>query len=178
MPAVAYTPKYKIEDYLGWQGDWELWDGVAVSMSPSPNLRHQRISRQLVVQISDQLDSPNCGESCEVFYECDWHIGESTVVRPDVVISCGEGEGEFLEKTPEFIAEILSPSTRHKDLTAKRQLYSASGVPFYLILDPEEKSATLLQLDDKGTYRDLPSEEPFELHPGCELKLSVAPLFA
>lgn len=31
---------------------------------------------------------------------------------------------------------------------------------------------------DKGTYRDLPSEEPFELHPGCGLKLSVAPLFA
>lgn len=60
---------------------------------------------------------------------------------------------------------------------AKRELYAANGVPFYLILDTEDKSALLLSLDSDGTYREIPPEAPFELHPGGLIQLSVAPLF-
>lgn len=178
MPAVAYKPKYKIEDYLGWEGEWELWDGIAVSMSPSPDFFHQSVGSNLLSQIFSQLSIESCPAECAAIYECDWHVNDLTVVRPDVMIVCEKPEGRWVEKRPEFVAEILSPSTRHKDLTAKRELYAVNRVPFYLVVDPEEKSATLLKLDEEGTYRDLPPEEAFELHPGCSLKLSVAPLFA
>jgi len=178
MPGVAYKPKYTIEDYLDWEGDWELWDGVAVSMSPSPSIKHQRISRRLVLQFDPQLKADECDDLCELFFECDWHVDQYTVVRPDGIIVCGDNDTDFIEDTPILIAEILSPSTRKKGLTAKRELYALHGVPFYLILDPEAKSATLLQLDSEGAYRDVAPEEPFELHPGCNLQLEVAPLFA
>jgi len=31
-----YVPRYTVEDYQYWKGDWELWDGLAVSMLPCP----------------------------------------------------------------------------------------------------------------------------------------------
>ena len=79
-----------------------------------------------------------------------------------------------------------SPRVRRRDSFAvhpkegpRRQTrtYASNGVPFYLILDPEDCSALLLSLDPDGTYRELPPEDPFEIHPGCVLQLDVAPLF-
>ncbi|MBP6600216.1 MAG: Uma2 family endonuclease [Verrucomicrobiales bacterium] len=177
MSAVSYKPHYRIEDYLLWGGDWELWDGIPVSMSPSPNFFHQSVGSRLLAQLIRQLASEGCPDDCEALYEIDWHADRNTVVRPDLVIICEKPEGQWITRRPEFVAEILSPSTRQKDLTAKRELYAANGVPFYLILDPDDKSALLLTLKSDGSYGELAPEEPFELHPGCRLQLEVAPLF-
>jgi Uma2 family endonuclease len=84
----------------------------------------------------------------------------------------------WLKKRPEFVSEILSPSTRQKDLVAKRELYASEGVPFYLILDPEDNSALLLELGEDAAYREIAPESSFELHPGCQIQLSIGPLFA
>lgn len=178
MPAVPYIPRYKIEDYLLWEGDWELWDGVPVAMSPSPNLRHQRLSRKIALMVDPQLEEELCQGNCELFYETDWHVDAATVVRPDLLVACGEDDSEYVEATPTLTVEILSPSTRSKDLIQKRELYASNGVAYYLILDPDEKSALLLQLDEEGTYREIPPAEPFELHPGCRIQLDPPALFA
>ena len=93
------------------------------------------------------------------------------------MVICEKPTGQWIEKRPELAVEILSPSTRQKDLVAKRELYAANGVPYYLILDPEDKSALLLSLGGDGAYREIPPEEPFELHPGYRLEFRIAPLF-
>jgi hypothetical protein len=36
-----FIPRYTVADYRQWQGDWELLDGVAVSVTPSPFGIHQ-----------------------------------------------------------------------------------------------------------------------------------------
>ena len=176
MPAVSYRPRYQVEDYLGWEGDWELWDGVPVSMSPSPDFFHQSIGGNLYSQLRNQLAREECPADCSALYEIDWHIDRNTVVRPDLVLVCERPEGRWIEKRPEFVAEILSPSTRQKDLVAKRELYAANGVPFYLIVDPDERGATLLRLEG-GSYAEESADSPFELHPGCELRLDLPALF-
>ena len=177
MAAVSYKPNYCIEDYLLWEGDWELWDGIPVAMSPAPNFFHQSVGMRLGAGLVNQLSSSSCPDECIAVYESDWHVDANTVVRPDLMVVCEKPTGQWVERRPEFAAEILSPSTRKKDLVAKRELYAANGVPFYLILDPEDRSALLLSLDPDGTYRELPPEDPFEIHPGCVLQLEVAPLF-
>ncbi len=178
MAIVSYRPHYSVEDYLGWEGDWELWDGIPVAMSPAPNFFHQSVAGALYFQLSTQLrENASCPGRCQAIYECDWHVDSSTVVRPDIFITCEPPEGSWLTKRPEFIAEILSPSTREKDLVAKRELYAVNGVPHYLVLDPENRSALLLALDEDGTYRELAPDSPFEIHPGCQLRIEVAPLF-
>jgi Uma2 family endonuclease len=177
MAAVSFKPNYCIEDYLLWEGDWELWDGIPVAMSPAPNFFHQAVAGNLFFQLKKALHSEPCSDACVAVYESDWHVDGNTVVRPDLMVACETPTGQWLERRPEFAAEILSPSTRKKDLIAKRELYAANGVPFYLILDPEDRSALLLSLDPDGSYRELPPEDPFEIHPGCVLQLDVAPLF-
>jgi Uma2 family endonuclease len=177
MSAVSYKPNYRIEDYLLWEGDWELWDGIPVAMSPAPNFFHQAIAGNLFYQLKKALHNEPCPDECVAVYESDWHVDATTIVRPDLMVVCEKPSGQWLEKPPEFAAEILSPSTRQKDLVAKRELYAANGVPFYLILDPEDRSALLLSLDPDGIYRELAPEEAFEIHPGCVLQLDVAALF-
>lgn len=177
MATASYRPHYSVEDYLVWEGDWELWDGIPVAMSPAPNFFHQSVGTRLVAMLVNQLGQSECPGNCTAVYESDWHVDTSTVVRPDVLITCTPPEGAWLTERPEFIAEILSPSTREKDLVAKRDLYASAGVPFYLVLDPENRSALLLKLDEEGTYREIPPQESIEIHPGCRIQFDVAPLF-
>lgn len=178
MGAVSYIPNYTVADYLRWEGDWELWDGVPVSMSPAPGFFHQTVGSQLIAQLVQILGSDACSADCRAVYESDWHVDESTVVRPDVMVVCGDPGGKWLTRRPELAVEILSPSTRQKDLVAKRQLYAANSVPFYLILDPGDQSALLLELGEDSTYHEIPPESSFAPHPGCPIQLSLAPLFA
>ncbi len=49
--------------------------------------------------------------------------------------------------------EVLSPSTRSKDLLLKRGLNEDSGVESYWIVDPDEVSVTVLELVGDGTRR-------------------------
>lgn len=177
MPAVSYRPRYSVDDYLQWEGDWELWDGAPVSMSPSPGFFHQSIGTRLAAQLVKILDSDECPADCRVAHEVDWHVDRNTVVRPDLLIVCEPPEGKWIEKRPEFVAEILSPSTRQKDLVAKRELYAANGVPYYLIVDPEERGALLLVLGENGDYREVSGETEFEIHPGCRIELQIPALF-
>lgn len=173
---VPYIPHYTIEDFLRWEGDWELWSGVPVAMSPSPRFWHQEAAGRFSHQIRDGLDreGDGCGR-CLVVQEVDWHVSEDTVVCPDVSVVCGEPPVDWIKAAPALVAEFLSPSTREKDLTAKRALYAHEGVPFYVIGDVEAKELTLVRLDG-DTYRE--SEEwNVELHPGCRVEMEPSVIF-
>ena len=134
--ARGYLPSYTIDDYAQWQGDWELWDGVPVAMTPSPFGPHQAASMRLARQIGSQLDV--CGCACEVLHEIDWPISNNTVVRPDLVVVCDGVPERHLEAPPVLIAEILSASTEHKDRTAKYELYESRAVQFYITRGPRQ----------------------------------------
>lgn len=176
--ATKFIPHYSVEDYLAWEGDWELWDGIPISMSPSPNYFHQSVGAKLLSEFSQQLRGDPCGQKCEAVYELDWHVSESTVVRPDLMVLCEKPKGQWVEKPPSVIVEILSPSTREKDLVAKRDLYAENGVSYYLIIDPDKESIVLLELDSEGTYREISSHNPFPVHDGCSLKIDGKGLFS
>lgn len=51
------------------------------------------------------------------------------------------------------MVEILSPSTAGKDVTLKWWLYEASGIPEYLIVDPDVQVGRLLRLEE-GRYKE------------------------
>ncbi len=54
----------------------------------------------------------------------------------------------YLESAPLLVVEVLSPSTRRTDLTAKREYYGRCGLPWYWIVDPDEPSLTVWSLVD------------------------------
>ena len=70
-------------------------------------------------------------------YELDV-ISNGCVFKPDLLVFCDEAA-----ELPEIIFEILSPSTRHRDLRIKLVKYELMGVKEYWIVDPKSKTITI-----------------------------------
>ncbi|WP_182865334.1 Uma2 family endonuclease [Rhodopirellula sp. JC639] len=147
--APRYIPHYTLEDYAQWEGDWELIDGVAIAMGPSPFGPHERVISRLSFQIQTQIQQHRC--PCEVYTNLDWIIADDTVIRPDLMVVCGDQPEKHLQRSPDLVVEVLSDSTRGRDLTAKRTLCRENNVPHYLIIDPTDK--TIEHVTDAGSDR-------------------------
>ena len=141
-------PHYTISDYRQWQGDWELIDGIPYAMAPSPTVTHQRIGLKIARQLDELLEKCT---SCLALYETDWIVCENTVVCPDVMVICGNIEGDYPTHPPKIIFEIISPSTAVQDERLKFELYREEGVTSYILVYPEDKVAKLFELKD-GQY--------------------------
>src|SRR6056297_974137 len=148
--AARFAPHYTLDDYRLWKGDWELWDGIAIAMTPSPFGTHQAVLVGLVSELRAELRDRGCEATALV--ELDWIVSNDTVVRPDVSLVCGPAPEKHLEQPPTLVAEILSSSTRQNDLTYKRELYQSQGVRTYLIVDPDTRTIQQLTLSSDGTY--------------------------
>ena len=148
-PNLEDLPHYTHDDYVQWEGRWELIHGVAYAMSPTPSIAHQSISQHIASQLERALE--NCQE-CHALLPVDWKIDEENTVQPDNLVVCGELEKTaYLCKTPTLIFEILSKSTAHKDRNTKFKLYEREGVRHYVIVDPNESIAKVYCLKD-GRY--------------------------
>ena len=174
--APRYVPYYTLDDYRQWEGDWELIDGVAIAMTPSPFGPHERIISRLSRMIGNQLDLCRC--ACEVYTNLDWIVRDDTVIRPDLMVVCGEQPQQHLEQRPEIVVEVLSESTKISDLTAKRAVYRESDVPHYLIIDPETK--TVEQVFGKRSKKHKVGAHfglLLEGHPNCTIEIESSELF-
>ncbi len=54
--APRYIPHYTVEDYLRWEGDWQLIDGVPIARTPSPFGRHEQIVANLVHEFMSSIE--------------------------------------------------------------------------------------------------------------------------
>ena len=176
--AVRYSPCYTVDDYEQWEGDWELWNGIAVCMSPAPSPLHQYVASSLAYEIRDQLrKSERC--KCLVIPEIDWRIDRNTVVRPDVLVICRGLPDKYLNYAPSFIAEVLSPSTAHKDRTAKRELYQQQRVKWYFIVNTDAEAIDVLELVN-GVYVERSTnsgEIAVEIDPDCHVLVQLKRIF-
>jgi Uma2 family endonuclease len=142
--ADKYRPQFTYEDYLLWEGRWELIEGMPYAMSPSPAADHQNVNLNLATIFKLALKE-NCSE-CKVYMPLDWKISEQTVVQPDLLVVCKKIEQKHLDFTPVLTVEILSPSTAYKDRHEKFELYEQEGVKYYLIIDPAFKKIEIYEL--------------------------------
>ena len=150
MTDLAYSEKYTKQDFLSWQGDWELIKGSAFAMSPSPGFSHQYTNGKIYRQLDELLEE--CSQ-CQPVIETDVELSQDTVVRPDTMVICYEPE-ERLNKAPELVFEVISPSTARRDELLKFELYQIEGVKYYVLIYPQAQKAKLYQLID-GKYRKL-----------------------
>lgn len=178
MPnADDYSPRYSVGEYQHWKGDWELWKGIAIAMPPSPCGKHQLVLTELAGLVRNAICEANCDARTVV--ELDWIIGNDTVVRPDVMLICGEPPESHLEQAPAIVMEVLSDSTRENDLGYKRNLYRQQGVAAYVIVDPQAQVVLLDRRQLDGSYRSetVDSEVSLVVCDGCLLKFSVETVF-
>ena len=80
---------------------------------------------------------------------------------------------------PDWICEILSPSTARLDKTKKMKIYAQYSVPFFWLVDPVHKTLDVLRLENKKwsitnsyTEDDKVRAEPFQ-----EIEIELANLW-
>ena len=106
MALPRYIPHYTLDDYLQWEGAWELWSGVPIAMSPSATREHQRLCKKYVLELTRALEAGGCN-SCEVLFEIDWRVAGDTILRPDFLVTCDHPDTDFIERTPVLVGEIV-----------------------------------------------------------------------
>lgn len=148
--------QYTIDDYYALPEDKrvELIDGVIYDMS-APTFNHQTIALEIGAQL---LPCAKAHKNCRVVIspidvqlDCD----NRTMVQPDVVILCDPAKNinRCIYGAPDLVMEVLSPSTRKKDMVLKLQKYEHAGCKEYWIIDPKNERITVYIFDDDNiTY--------------------------
>ncbi len=145
--------EYTVEDYLALPDDkrYELIDGVLYDMA-SPTGVHQLITGYLYYRLmscADEHDMPclPCIAPLDVQLDKD----NKTMVQPDVLICCDTSQGvaKRVYGAPDFAAEVLSPSTRRKDIFIKMSKYKDAGVREYWMIDPDKEKVTVILFDEE-----------------------------
>jgi len=142
----------------------EYINGEIVLLS-SPNTFHQDISGNLHVKLREYLKE----KDCKVFYApFDVHfykheIDTPDVMQPDLIIAC-DLRGNVTEKgrymgTPTLCVEILSKSTRSKDMVDKLNTFMMSGVKEFWVVDPLKRTVLVyafnnLEIEEYATFKD------------------------
>jgi len=129
---------------------YELIDGE-VYLLASPSFRHQVVVSEIAWHFGNYFRGRPCRSvtaplDIRLFGFATKFEEDPNVVQPDVVVICDEdkvNEESRYEGIPTLVVEVLSPSTKGKDMVAKLNLYMKSGVSEYWIVDI--KSKTVLQ---------------------------------
>lgn len=163
----AYSTKkqgeYTLEDYLAIPDERrvELIDGVIYDMS-SPLGHHQIIAGQIYFHLVSYISGK--GGPCipfiapiDVQLDCD----DKTIVQPDVLILCDRSKytPQRIVGAPDFVVEVLSKSTREKDMFLKLNKYRSAGVREYWMVDPDKKTVIAYHFENDDdlsvyTFRD------------------------
>ena len=128
----------------------ELIDGVIYDLA-APKSIHQIIVGEIFNQIYNQIEK--CGKDCLVFTAPSdvWLTGDDrNIFQPDLYVICDlnmiDPDG-WTRGAPPFVVEVLSPSTRSRDILLKAFKYHAAGVHEYWIVDPERKRILVYDYD-------------------------------
>ncbi len=88
-----------------------------------------------VTPLDVTLDEYNVTEPDLLFIRAD---------RLDIVTETG------VHGAPDLVVEVLSPSTRARDLGVQMHLYLRFGIPEYWIIDPEMETLAIYHLNSDG----------------------------
>ena len=175
-PSVAYGVKrqgeYTLEDYYALPEDQrvELIDGVFYDMA-APVLLHQRLAGEIYRQIANHIFEQK-GRCIPFFAPVDVQLDcdERTMVQPDVGILCDRDKrkGGIIFGAPEFLAEIISPSTRKKDMTLKLQKFANAGVREYWMVDIKKRVILtyFFEADDYPVIYGFKDQIPVRIYDG------------
>lgn len=145
-----------MEDYFAFPDEKrvELIDGKIYDMA-SPNLIHQTICMEICASLRDFIRKKK--GTCipgvaplDVQLDCD----NKTMVQPDVFVLCDKRKviDGRLFGAPDFIVEVLSPSTAKKDTGIKAAKYANAGVREYWIADYCREKVIVYILNEEGYY--------------------------
>jgi Uma2 family endonuclease len=140
---TATKTRMNVNEYLAWAqehpGRYELSDGEVVAMSPE-GAGHAAV--KFAVQAALLAAIRARGLPCHMLPDgMTARIDETTAYEPDALVYCGAklAPSAIEVPAPMIVVEVLSPSTRRIDASAKLAGYSrVPSIAHYLIVDPDK----------------------------------------
>ena len=153
----------------------ELIDGKIYYMAP-PNTKHQRLVSDLHYQIKDFIKQNN-GE-CEIFpspFAVFLDENDRNYVEPDLSVICDKNKitDKGCNGAPDWVIEIVSPSSKQMDYFKKLFKYRTAGVREYWVVDSERELVTIYNFE-KDSMEEYAFDKnlPVGIYEGVSLKLS------
>jgi len=160
VTAIHHKPLYDglrvtREEYLDLKDDgfkYDMIDGV-LHTSPSAFFEHNDILSEMVSLLRVYL---KINQSGKAVVETDVYLPDGgDVLRPDISVILQENykiiKGH-IHGIPDIVIEILSDSTRLRDLGVKAHRYLTNGIKEYWICDPDEKTISIWHNQDKKNW--------------------------
>lgn len=143
MDALRKEDSYTIEDIYALPDGQraELIDGKIYYMAP-PSRTHQRISGKLYQTIANYIDST--GGECEIYaapFAVFLNDDDINYLEPDISVICDQSklDDKGCHGAPDWVIEVVSPSSKPRDYMAKLFKYRNAGVMEYWIVDPDKQ---------------------------------------
>ncbi|MCI8696063.1 Uma2 family endonuclease [uncultured Acetatifactor sp.] len=152
MSLAAKQPEYYTMDDINNLPEGkraELIDGELYMMA-APGMMHQRILMELAFRIRDYIGKNN--GDCEVFpapFAVFLNADDRIYVEPDISVICDKEKltEEGCKGAPDWIIEVVSPTSRPMDYNKKLFKYRTAGVREYWIVDYERDLITVYDFE-------------------------------
>lgn len=156
----------------------ELIGGQLYDMAP-PSRIHQKLIMELSATLRDYIRNKN--GSCEVYpapFAVNLSADDKTYVEPDISVICDKNKltDRGCSGAPDFIAEIVSSSSRKMDYSTKNALYSESNVKEYWIVDPAKERTTIYRYEEDAAPMIIPFDQPVIVGIYGDLQITIADL--
>jgi Uma2 family endonuclease len=163
MTVTAFVPWHSpwtvddLEEFTDDGNRYELVDG-SLLVSASPPVRHgvanDNLFRLLDRHAPRELRVMTVGLGIGISGRTTFYVPDLLIVS-EAALRRDPGVRMLDPADVPLVAEVLSPSNRRVDLVLKRHDYGAAGIPHYWIVDPAERTLTVLVLDEgAASYRE------------------------
>ena len=171
---------YTSEDYWNLpEGERaELIDGKLYAMAP-PSRAHQDIVYQIGRLIGNHIAMKN--GSCKVYpapFAVNLNADDETYVEPDISVICDHNKltDRGCKGAPDFIVEVVSPSSRTMDYRTKMTLYADASVREYWIVDPAKERTTIYRYEEDAAPTIIPFDQSITVGIYGDLSITISEL--
>lgn len=176
--ALAQEKTYTIDDiYALPEGQRaELIDGQMYMMAP-PRRIHQKLTTELVSVIHQHIKNHNGG--CEIYpapFSVFLNADDKNYVEPDISVICDKEKlNEYgCNGAPDWVIEIVSPSTSGMDYGIKLFKYRTAGVREYWIVNPSTRTVNVYDFenDTRTTQYTFDDEIPVCIYEDFNIRIA------
>lgn len=152
--------EYTLQDYYALPDDRrvELIDGIFYDMA-SPSTLHQHIAGLVYRWISEFIEESD-GDCFPFISPIDVQLDRDvkTMIQPDVIVVCDPQKVKHfgIYGAPDFVLEVLSRSTRKRDITLKLTKYMEAGVREYWAIDTDRRILIVYLAEEDALPRIYP----------------------
>lgn len=127
----------------------ELIDGQIYDMAP-PSRVHQKIVSGLHYKIRAYIEQRH--GACEVYpapFAVFLHADDKNYVEPDISVICDDSklDDRGCNGAPDWVVEVVSPSTQRMDYSIKLFKYRTAGVREYWIVNPMKQTVQVYSFE-------------------------------